>query len=137
MLSKNSNKNQAVDPGSVNLIGAGTKIVGDITSNGDFRIDGNLVGNLITSGKFVLGPNGIIDGNITCNNADISGEIKGTVNVSEILSLKSSARINGDIITGKLSIEPGALFTGTCDMGAKVKNMPQAGQSLNESTKTA
>jgi cytoskeletal protein CcmA (bactofilin family) len=137
MLGKNSGKNQTVDPGSVNLIGNGTKIVGDITSNGDFRIDGNLVGNLVTTGKFVLGPNGMVEGNVTSANADLSGEVKGTVNVSEMLSLKSSARINGDIVTGKLAIEPGALFTGTCSMGAKVKNINQAGEPLNAASKTA
>lgn len=136
MLGKNSGKNTAVDPGSVNLIGNGTKIIGDITSNGDFRIDGNLVGNLITSGKFVLGPNGIVEGNVTSANADLSGEVKGTVNVSDMLSLKASARINGDIVTGKLAIEPGAMFTGTCNMGAKVKNM-HAGEPTNATSKTA
>jgi cytoskeletal protein CcmA (bactofilin family) len=129
-----SNKNQSVDAGSVNLIGAGTKIVGDINSNGDVRIDGNLVGNLHTSGKFVLGPNGVVEGNVTSTNADLSGEVKGTVNVVEMLSLKNTAKINGDIITGKLAIEPGAMFTGTCNMGAKVKNMHQPKSVLNATT---
>ena len=120
-----STKNQAVDASSVNLIGNGTKIVGDITSAGDVRIDGYLTGNIIIAGKFVLGPNGLVEGNITSVNADLSGEIKGTVTVSDTLSLKSTARINGDILTAKLVIEPGALFTGTCNMGAKVKNIVQ------------
>ncbi|MGZ4099863.1 MAG: bactofilin family protein [Bacteroidia bacterium] len=136
MLGMSSNKNQSIEGGSVNLIGTGTKIIGDIHSNGDVRIDGNLVGNLTTSGKFVLGPNGIVEGNVSSNNADLSGEVKGTVNVNEMLSLKSTARINGDIVTGKLAIEPGAMFTGTCNMGAKVKNMHQSSPSVN-ATKTA
>jgi cytoskeletal protein CcmA (bactofilin family) len=126
MLGKNSNKNQVVDASSVNLIGNGTKIVGDITSAGDVRIDGCLTGNIIIAGKFVLGPNGVVEGNITSGNADLSGEVKGTVNVSDTLSLKGTAKINGDIVTSKLVIEPGALFTGTCNMGAKVKNMVQS-----------
>jgi cytoskeletal protein CcmA (bactofilin family) len=136
MLGKSANKNQPVEASSVNLIGGGTKIVGDITSGGDIRIDGNLNGNIITNGKFVLGPTGLVEGNITCANADLSGEVKGTVNVSEMLSLKNTARINGDIITSKLAIEPGALFTGTCSMGAKMKSMVQNGASSNAS-KTA
>jgi cytoskeletal protein CcmA (bactofilin family) len=123
MLGKSTNKVQTPDTSSVNLIGGGTKITGDITSAGDVRIDGHLTGNIIIAGKFVLGPNGMVEGNITSANADLSGEVKGKVNVSDILSLKASARINGDILTGKLSIEPGALFTGTCNMGAKVKNI--------------
>ena len=85
MLGMNSNKNQNSDASSVNLIGGGTKITGDINSAGDVRIDGHLNGNLVTNGKFVLGPNGLIEGNITCVNADLSGEVKGTINVSEML----------------------------------------------------
>ncbi len=131
-----STKTQNTEGGSVNLIGNGTKIIGDINSNGDVRIDGNLIGNLVTTGKFVLGPNGVIEGNITSGNADLSGEIKGTVNVSEMLLLKSTSKINGDIITGKLAIEPGALFTGTCNMGAKVKNIQAHTEKFN-AAKTA
>lgn len=136
MLGRGSTKNQTIDASSVNLIGSGTKIVGDITSAGDVRIDGTLTGNISISGKFVLGPNGSVEGNITSTHADLSGEIKGTVNVTETLSLKSTAKINGDIITSKLMIEPGALFTGTCNMGAKVKNMVQ-NSSLDATAKTA
>jgi cytoskeletal protein CcmA (bactofilin family) len=128
MLGKSSNKNQVVDATSVNLIGSGTKITGDITSAGDVRIDGYLTGNIIIAGKFVLGATGFVDGNITSVNADISGEIKGKVDVSEILALKNTARVHGDIVAGKLAIEPGALFTGTCSMGAKVKSILQPEQ---------
>lgn len=137
MLGMNSNKNQSTDASSVNLIGGGTKITGDINSPGDVRIDGQLNGNLITNGKFVLGVNGYIEGNITCVNADLSGEVKGTINVTEMLSLKATAKINGDIITSKLAIEPGAIFTGSCSMGAKVKNMVQKDEVMNGRTKTA
>ncbi|MBL7910809.1 MAG: polymer-forming cytoskeletal protein [Bacteroidia bacterium] len=137
MLGIGSNKNQNLDASSVNLIGNGTKIVGDIQSAGDVRIDGLLTGNIVTTGKFVLGPNGVVDGNVTSGNADISGEIKGKVNISEMLSLKASAKVSGDIITGKLAIEPGAIFTGTCNMGAKVKNMHQSLETNNASSKTA
>ncbi len=132
-----STKNQAVDAGSVNLIGKGTEITGDINSLGDVRIDGTLKGNLITKGKFVLGPNGSITGNVKSQNADLSGEVKGTVEVDDMLSLKVSARITGDIITGKLSIEPGAVFSGNCSMGAKVKNMVQNEANQNATTKSA
>src|ERR1043165_5091803 len=100
-----SDKNQNVDAGSINLIGAGTKINGDIQSNGDFRIDGLLQGNITITGKLVLGNTGRIEGNIESTNADLSGEVKGTVNIKEILSLKHTARINGDIVTGKLAID--------------------------------
>jgi cytoskeletal protein CcmA (bactofilin family) len=135
MLGKSSNRNNpAGDGSSVNLIGGGTKIVGDITSAGDVRIDGHLSGNIVIAGKFVLGATGVVEGNITSVNADISGEVKGTVKISEMLSLKSTARINGDIETSKLMIEPGAVFTGSCNMGAKVKNLSN---TQNVSAKTA
>jgi cytoskeletal protein CcmA (bactofilin family) len=132
-----SNKNQSADIGSVNLIGNGTKIIGDISSQGDVRIDGHLAGNISTSGKFVLGPNGVVDGNVNSNYADLSGEVKGKVNIGEMLSLKGTAKINGDIVTGKLTIESGAVFNGTCNMGAKVKNMHQANSTVNATSKTA
>jgi len=137
MLGMSSNKKQSSDVGSVNLIGNGTKIAGDISSHGDVRIDGHLAGNITTTGKFVLGPNGVVEGNINSNNADLSGEVRGKVVISEMLSLKSTAKINGDIVAGKLGIEPGAMFNGTCNMGAKVKNMHQSSDSFNAGTKTA
>lgn len=118
-----SNTNSTPEGASINLIGNGTNIVGDISSNGDLRIDGSLKGNLTISGKLVVGTTGKIEGNIQCQNADISGDINGKVTVSELLALKASAKILGDIITGKISIEPNATFTGTCNMGAVVKNM--------------
>jgi cytoskeletal protein CcmA (bactofilin family) len=133
-----SNKNQSVEVGSINIIGKGTKIVGDITSAGDVRIDGLLNGNIVISGKLVLGPSGVVEGNITSVNAELEGEVRGIVNISETLSLKSTAKINGDIVTTKLMIEPGALFTGSCNMGAKVKNMVQSPTSqVNATAKTA
>lgn len=136
MISMRGNKGQQDENMSVNLIGNGTKIIGDIQSSGDVRIDGHLVGNIQTTGKFVLGSNGLVEGNIICGNADLMGEVKGQVDVSELLQLKSTARINGDIATGKLSIEPGAIFTGNCKMGAKVKNLADS-PNKNDASKSA
>jgi cytoskeletal protein CcmA (bactofilin family) len=76
-----------------------------------------------TKGRLVIGPNGTVDGEITCQNAEVEGQINGKVMVEDLLSLKSSARIDGDIFTSKLSIDPGATFTGSCHMGNKVKQM--------------
>lgn len=131
------NKSSAVESSSINLIGNGTHISGDINSNGDVRIDGTLKGNLSISGKLVVGPSGNIEGNVTCQNADISGEIHGKVTVSELLSLKSSAKLLGDIITGKISIEPNATFTGTCSMGAVVKKIANVIEKREAATQTA
>jgi cytoskeletal protein CcmA (bactofilin family) len=129
-------KNAGAEAGSINLIGIGTQITGDINSAGDVRIDGTLNGDIKLNGRLVIGPNGKIEGNVICQNADISGEIKGTVQVSEMLVLKATAKILGDIVTNKLSIEPGAVFTGSCNMGAIVKNILSAGEK-SIATKTA
>lgn len=118
-----SSKNTAVDASVINIIGNGTKITGDITSNGDVRIDGQLKGNISISGRLVLGPGATIEGDVQASNAEIMGEIKGKVNITETLSLKATAKIVGDIVTTKLAIESGANFTGTCNMGAVVKNI--------------
>lgn len=106
---------------NLNIIGNGTSIVGDIVSNGDIRIDGSLKGNLNTKSKVVLGSSGSIIGIVCCKNSEISGEINGEINVEELLVLRSTAKIYGDITTSKLSIEPGALFTGNCNMGSVEK----------------
>jgi cytoskeletal protein CcmA (bactofilin family) len=101
---------------AVNLINQGTEITGDIKSSGDIRIDGTLNGNMITKGKVVIGPTGRVKGVVECKNSEVSGLIDGKITVTQLLNLKSSSKINGTIVTNKLSIEPGALFTGNCSM---------------------
>jgi cytoskeletal protein CcmA (bactofilin family) len=108
---------------AINLIGAGTEITGDVNSNGDIRIDGTLTGNLKTAGKVVIGETGKINGEIDCKNSEVLGEIHGKIKVSELLSLKATSKIFGDIITKKLAIEPGSRFTGNCKMGEESQNV--------------
>jgi cytoskeletal protein CcmA (bactofilin family) len=104
------------EPNSHNTITVGTEIIGDINSNGDIRLDGSLNGNLNSKGKLVIGESGRVKGIINCKNSDIFGIVEGKINVSELLSLKSSAQIVGDIITNRLAIEPGCNFSGNCKM---------------------
>tara|TARA_B100000123_G_C25705574_1_gene417421 strand:- start:343 stop:759 length:417 start_codon:yes stop_codon:yes gene_type:complete len=120
----------------VNIIGQGTSILGDINSNGDIRIDGTLKGSIKTEGKVVLGKEGVVEGDVVCQNADVSGTIKAKITVSNLLSLKETAKLNGDIVTNKLSIEPGAEFTGSCSMGAVIREIKNAEQAT-EKEKTA
>lgn len=126
MLKKNrftmAKNNEAESP-SINIIRKGTVIKGDVTCSGDFRIDGVLSGKLTCEGKVVVGETGVIDGEIICRNADISGKIKAKLMVKELLLLKSTANIVSDINTNKLSIEPGATFTGSCNMGTVVSGI--------------
>jgi len=101
---------------AVNMIGKGTSIKGDIRSDGDFRVDGILQGSIQSNGKIVVGVSGSIEGDITCQNADFSGIVKAVIRVKELLSLKATSKVNGEVHTGKLAIEPGAKFSGTCNM---------------------
>lgn len=105
--------------GQPNRIEKNTKIKGDITSEADFRIDGKLDGNVKTSGKVVIGKDGYIHGKVQCVNADIEGSFNGELNVSELLSLKASAVIEGTVSVNKLAVEPGATFNAACTMKGK------------------
>ncbi len=116
---------------SINLIGAGTSIEGDVKSNGDIRIDGTVFGTVTSKAKVVVGSTGIIEGDINCQNADISGTVKGKTNVSDMLFLKSSARITGDIVSSKLVVESGASFTGSCNMGPVIKDIKSVDNKIN------
>lgn len=109
-------KNREPEMPSINILGPGTVVKGEISVNGDFRVDGTLNGNIQCKGKIVVGQTGKIDGEINCQSADFSGEVTATVRVAELLTLKETAKFSGDIVTGKLAIEPGAKFSGTCKM---------------------
>ena len=109
-------KNNEIENTAINIISVGTDITGDIKSTGDIRIDGMLKGNLNTKGKVVIGATGKIVGEIVSKNSEISGTIEGRIVVGQLLTLKASSKIFGDIETSKLSIEPGAIFSGTCKM---------------------
>ena len=116
-------KNPETTNASINLIGAGTTIEGDIKSSGDIRVDGTVYGSVQSKAKVVLGSTGLVEGDINSQNADISGTIKGKTVCSELLFLKATARVTGDIVTGKLVVEVGATFTGSCNMGPVIKDM--------------
>lgn len=117
-------KNVEMESKLPNMIGPGTKIIGNIETNGDIRIDGNIEGNINSKGKVVVGNNGFVKGEVVCSNAEISGTVQGKMAITELLSLKASSKVSGDIKSGKLSIEPGALFTGTCAMGNTASASP-------------
>jgi cytoskeletal protein CcmA (bactofilin family) len=102
--------------GSATIIAAGTTLKGDITSNGDIRIDGTLQGNVQCQAKVVIGANGTVDGDITGQQADIMGKVTGTIKVKELLQLKGGSHVHGNLYAGKLQIEPSANFNGQCHM---------------------
>ena len=114
-----------VENNSINIITAGTLIKGDISASGDFRLDGTLEGNIQLNGKLVVGDSGVVNGNVLCVNANIIGTVNGNLSVKELLSLNATARVKGDILINKLSIEPGALFTGKCRMLDEVRQQQE------------
>jgi len=115
----------------INQIGVGTEITGDVSTNGDIRIDGLLTGNLKTKGKLVIGETGSIKGEITCKNSVVEGSVNGKIIVSELLTMKATSSLKGDINTRRLAIEPGAKFTGNCNM-----SMDTAATPSNETEKS-
>lgn len=124
-----SNSNKVKAPSETkeqNRISAGTVITGDIEAKGGFRIEGTLNGTLTTSGKVVISKGGFIKGTLICQNADFEGRFSGKLDVREILTLRSSAVIDGEVTAGKLAVEPGATFNATCEMRGAVKNIKDA-----------
>ncbi len=118
-------KSMDMESNTINLIGAGTVIEGHVSSNGDIRVDGTLKGNLNTKGKVIVGESGKINGEVHCKNIEVEGSIEGKVFISELLSLRSKSKLVGEIYTNKLAIEPGAVFSGKCDMTGS--NTPNVG----------
>ena len=121
MFKGNNNNNmartpEANSPDRLNRIVEGTSIVGEIKSDSNIRIDGKLDGTIDTNGRLVVGPTGVIEGEVICKNADIEGVLKGKITVTGLLSLKSTAKVTGDIITDKLNIETGAVLTANVSM---------------------
>jgi cytoskeletal protein CcmA (bactofilin family) len=110
-----------------NLIAKGSTITGDIISDGDFRIEGNIQGNLKTHGKVVIGKTGLINGTLKSSNADIEGKFSGKLIISDTLSLKSTAHVEGEAEAGKLAVEPGATFNATCTMKGSIKELNKGG----------
>ena len=110
------------------LIGAGTTLKGDISSSSDLRIDGTVIGNIQSAAKIVIGANGVVEGDISGNQADIVGKVSGNIRAKELLQLRGECEVNGNLYAGKLQVEPTATFNGQCHMGTNVVEM----NTLNE-----
>ena len=111
----------ASNAGVHNTLSAGTVVKGNINTENDFRLDGQVEGDVVCGGKIVLGPKGFIKGSVVAQNAEIHGQVEGTLKVSGHLSLKASAVLKGDVVVQSLEIEPNAAFNGSCSMSGKEK----------------
>jgi len=112
-----------------NILAKNTTLVGDLSSEGDFRIDGTLEGTLTTKGRVIIGQDGVVKGTVDCENADIEGKFSGDLKVNTMLTIKATANISGDVVIGKLSVEPGASFNATCSMKGAIKELNYNEQS--------
>lgn len=105
------------------LISSGTTVKGDISSNGDLRIDGTIIGNIRSTAKIVVGASGVVEGDIFGNQADIVGKVSGNISAKELLQLRGESVVTGNLYAGKLQVEPSATFNGQCHMGANIVEM--------------
>jgi len=129
---------EAVSPGKINSIMEGTSIEGEIRSDSNIRIDGRVKGTVSARGRVIVGQTGTIEGEVVCQSSDIEGTVIGKINCQDLLSLKATAKLQGDINTKKLAIEPGAVFTGNCSMaGGVVKEMDPARLRNEQPTQAA
>lgn len=123
--------------GSASLIGAGTSLKGDISSNGDIRIDGTLDGNIHCTAKVVIGANGVVTGDVNGQQADIMGKVTGSIKVKDLLQLKGGSVITGNLYAAKLQIEPTANFNGECHMSLSNASTGKTLQLDKDSVKVA
>jgi cytoskeletal protein CcmA (bactofilin family) len=119
----------------LNIIGTGTKVHGDLASDGDIRVDGTIEGFVNVKQRLVLGEAGVVVGDIEANEAIVSGLLRGNIKVDQMLILKSTARIEGDIVTDKIVIESGAHFNGRCSMNVQLSHVPQKASNNGHSPK--
>lgn len=133
--SKSETFQEAPTPGGASIIASGTTLKGDISSSGDIRIDGTLQGNIHCTAKVVIGSNGVVNGDIMGQQADIMGKITGTIKVKELLQLKGGSHVNGNIHAGKLQIEPSANFNGQCHMTTETATTPVSAASNGQADK--
>ncbi|MFK7787710.1 MAG: polymer-forming cytoskeletal protein [Crocinitomicaceae bacterium] len=117
-------------PERLNVIVEGSKIVGDFIAESNVRIDGEIQGNVSSSAKVVIGRTGVIKGNLVCEDSDVEGKIDGVLKVENLLTLRSTAKVVGEITTAKIQIEEGAEFSGNC----KMSNFSTSSSSASKTT---
>jgi cytoskeletal protein CcmA (bactofilin family) len=120
---------KVVNGNGATLIGAGTTVKGDMHSETDIRIDGKVEGNITGSSKIIVGANGHVEGNVSGKQADVVGKVTGNIKVSDLLQLRGSSIVNGNIYAAKLQIEPTATFNGECHMGANIVEMKEQNEA--------
>ncbi len=123
---------------SLNSMVKGTVVEGSVKAQSDIRVDGTIKGKLNCDAKVIIGPTGFVDGEIKCKNAVVEGRFEGVMVVEELLNVRESAQVTGDVTTGKLIVQPGGVFNVTCNMGGNSQKMNLSGsKGIEDSAKDA
>jgi cytoskeletal protein CcmA (bactofilin family) len=117
---------------NVNIIATGTTITGDITTNGDCRIDGTIKGNVVSKAKMIVGAQGAVEGDIRCQSFELEGNAIGTILVEELMTLRAQSKMTGNVTVGKIAIEAGAEFVGNCKMRDSKTTVASASKTPSE-----
>lgn len=107
---------------SLNTLVKGTVVEGSLRCDNDLRVDGSIKGKLNCKAKLIIGPTGVVDGEIRCENAVIEGHFSGKLWVSELLNIRETATVEGEISTNKLLVQSGAKFNVSCKMEMGYEN---------------
>lgn len=111
----------APSPSQLNMIGEGTVFEGTLRSESDLRISGRIVGKLHVGGKAIVAHEGVVEGELMATNAEVAGSVQGEIRIKELLILKGSARVDGNIEANRLIVEEGSIFNGKCQMTKDIK----------------
>lgn len=103
------------------MIGEETVSEGTFTSEGAARIDGTVNGDVLVTGRLVLGRKAVVNGNILAESVLIGGKVTGNVTVSGRADLLAGSRLLGDLTAQILVIDKGAFFSGQCRMEMEEK----------------
>ena len=118
--------------GKTSIVGTGMAITGDILTDADIRIDGKLIGTITSTAKVVIGSEGMVEGNITALQADITGKVTGNLYIKEVLNLRENAALAGDVTAGKISMEPTVVFNGKCTMTVSSTQVVEMVKDIHE-----
>jgi cytoskeletal protein CcmA (bactofilin family) len=132
---KKQNRFESTSERAINRVAEGTVMNGTLKCEASVRVDGRFEGDLETTGRLVIGPTGVVGGNIRCKQCEVEGKLDGQVVVEELLAMKSGAQIEGEVKYGQLSVEEGAVVTGTLQLASKVKDMGSTDRRSNSEAK--
>jgi len=114
--------------GTFSVIGNNTFVTGNIRTEGSIRVDGKVVGNIVTQADAAVGLSGVVEGSVDARNITIAGKVMGTLTAAQKLILEGKAVMKGDIRTARLVVDEGAVFDGRSSMTGVPSAPPPSGR---------